>query len=151
MKTQVKNMSKTNTRMLLRCAVFAALTAVGAFIRIPFALSSITLQFFFTAMAGLVLLEEFRSVMVDRFVLTLINKRIMKPEYFLTKENGAVIMTEEGRKAFLSAWQGKKQEMITHPFLGEKIEWGMVPYAQSMLLARFLRGDLDEYPPFLWK
>jgi CRISPR-associated protein Cas1 len=46
---------------------------------------------------------------------------------------------------------GKKQEMITHPFLGEKIEWGMVPYAQSMLLARFLRGDLDEYPPFLWK
>ena len=97
------------------------------------------------------LMEEFRSVMVDRFVLTLINKRIMKPEYFLTKENGAVIMTEEGRKAFLSAWQGKKQEMITHPFLGEKIEWGMVPYAQSMLLARFLRGDLDEYPPFLWK
>ena len=55
MKTLVKNMSKTNTRMLLRCAVFAALTAVGAFIRIPFALSSITLQFFFTAMAGLVL------------------------------------------------------------------------------------------------
>lgn len=53
------------------------------------------------------LMEEFRSVMVDRFVLTLINKRIMKPEYFLTKENGAVIMTEEGRKAFLSAWQGK--------------------------------------------
>ena len=97
------------------------------------------------------LMEEFRSVMVDRFVLTLINKRIMKPEYFLTKENGAVIMAEEGRKAFLSAWQGKKQEMITHPFLGEKIEWGMVPYAQSMLLARFLRGDLDEYPPFLWK
>ena len=97
------------------------------------------------------LLEDFRSVMVDRFVLTLINKRIMKPEYFLTKENGAVIMTEEGRKAFLSAWQGKKQEMITHPFLGEKIERGMVPYAQSMLLARFLRGDLDEYPPFLWK
>lgn len=114
------------------------------------------LSFGYSLLAGMCggaldLMEEFRSVMVDRFVLTLINKRIMKPEYFLTKENGAVIMTEEGRKAFLSAWQGKKQEMITHPFLGEKIEWGMVPYAQSMLLARFLRGDLDEYPPFLWK
>ena len=96
-------------------------------------------------------MEEFRSIMADRFVLTLINKRIMKPEYFLKKENGAVIMTDSGRKAFLTAWQSKKQEMIKHPFLEEKIEWGMAPYAQSMLLARYLRGDLDEYPPFFWK
>ena len=55
-------------------------------------------------------------------------------------------MTDEGRKAFLSAWQSKKQETIKHPFLDEKIEWGMAPYVQSMLLARYLRGDLDEYP-----
>lgn len=97
------------------------------------------------------LMEEFRGIMADRFVLTLINKRIMKPEYFTKKENGAVIMTDQGRKAFLSAWQSKKQEMIKHPYLDEKIEWGMAPYVQSMLLARYLRGDLDEYPPFFWK
>lgn len=97
------------------------------------------------------LMEEFRSIMADRFVLTLINKKIMKPQYFRKKENGAVIMTEEGRKVFLTSWQKKKQEMIKHPFLGEKVEWGMVPYVQSMLLARYLRGDLDEYPPFFWK
>lgn len=97
------------------------------------------------------LMEEFRSIMVDRFVLTLINKRIIKAKHFLRKENGAVIMTEEGRKVFLSAWQSKKQETIKHPFLDEKIEWGMAPYVQSLLLARYLRGDMDGYPPFFWK
>ena len=97
------------------------------------------------------LMEEFRSIMVDRFVLTLINKRIMSDKYFIKKENEAVLLTDEGRKVFLSAWQSKKQEMITHPFLDEKIEWGMAPYVQSMLLARYLRGDLDAYPPFFWK
>ncbi|KKE80120.1 hypothetical protein WH51_04270 [Bacilli bacterium VT-13-104] len=60
-------------------------------------------------------------------------------------------MTDEARKKFLKAWQLKKQEKITHPFLSEKITWGLVPYAQALLLARYLRGDLDEYPPFLWK
>lgn len=75
----------------------------------------------------------------------------MKEKYFIKKENEAVVMTDEGRKAFLAAWQSKKQETIKHPFLDEKIEWGMAPYVQSMLLARYLRGDLDEYPPFFWK
>ena len=97
------------------------------------------------------LMEEFRSVMADRFVLTLINKRIIGGEGFAQKENGAVIMDEETRKLFLTQWQMKKQETIKHPFLDEKIEWGMVPYVQAMLLARYIRGDLDEYPPFLWK
>lgn len=97
------------------------------------------------------LIEELRSIMADRFVLTLINKKIVRREGFLRKENGAVIMNDELRKAFLAAWQKKKQEMITHPFLGEKMEWGMVPFAQAMLLARYLRGDLDTYPPFFWK
>lgn len=68
-----------------------------------------------------------------------------------TKKRPSVIEFDEGRKAFLSAWQSKKQETIKHPFLDEKIEWGMAPYVQSMLLARYLRGDLDEYPPFFWK
>ena len=60
-------------------------------------------------------------------------------------------MTEDGRKKFLQAWQKKKQEKIKHPFLGDKITGGLVPYAQALLLARYIRGDIDEYPPFLWK
>lgn len=96
-------------------------------------------------------MEELRGVMADRFVLTMINKRIVKKEYFIQKENGAVMLNDSGRKLFLSAWQERKQDVIKHPFLNEKIEWGMVPHAQAMLLARYLRGDLDEYPPFLWK
>lgn len=97
------------------------------------------------------LMEEFRAVVADRFVLTLINTRILNADDFLIKENGAVFLHDEGRKKFLSQWQGKKQDIITHPFLNEKVEWGMIPYVQAMLLARHLRGDLDEYPPFLWK
>lgn len=96
-------------------------------------------------------MEEMRGVYADRFVLSLINKKVVNERHFVQKENGAVIMTEEGRKTFLSAWQKRKQEMITHPFLGEKIMWGLVPHVQALLLARYLRGDLDEYPPFLWK
>lgn len=97
------------------------------------------------------LMEELRSVMADRFVLTLINKKIVSEEGFLKKETGAVVLNDKARKQFLTAWQGKKKEMITHPFLGEKIEWGMVPYVQALLLARCIRGDLEEYPPFFWK
>lgn len=97
------------------------------------------------------MMEEFRSVMADRFVLTMINKRIITGEGFSQKENGAVIMDDEARKLFLSQWQMRKKETIKHPFLDEKVEWGMVPYVQAMLLSRFIRGDLDEYPPFLWK
>lgn len=97
------------------------------------------------------MMEEFRSVMADRFVLTLVNKRIITGDGFTQKENGAVIMDDETRKLFLTQWQLKKQEPIKHPFLDEKIEWGMAPYVQAMLLARYIRGDLDEYPPFLWK
>ena len=97
------------------------------------------------------IMEELRSVMADRFVLTLINKRIVDSSGFFQKENGAVIMDDDTRKKFLAAWQEKKKEVITHPFLGEKMEWGMVPHVQAMLLARYVRGDLEEYPPFLWK
>lgn len=96
-------------------------------------------------------MEELRGVFADKFVLTLINKRIVSKDDFVKKENGAVLMKNEARKNFLSAWQQRKQEKITHPYLGEKISWGLVPHVQSLLLARFLRGDLDEYPPFLWK
>lgn len=97
------------------------------------------------------LLEEFRSVYADRFVLSIINKKIITSDGFEKKENGAVVMTDDTRKEVLSAWQNKKQETITHPFLQEKVAWGLVPYIQALLLARYLRGDIDAYPPFLWK
>ena len=103
------------------------------------------------ASLALDLIEELRGVMADRFVLSLINRKVLNKEDFLKKENGAVIMLDDARKKFLEAWQNKKQEKITHPYLGEKISWGLVPYAQALLLARYLRGDVDEYPPFLWK
>ena len=76
---------------------------------------------------------------------------MIHPQGFLRKENGAIVMNDDARKTFLTAWQAKKQETITHPFLDEKLEWGLVPYVQAMLLARYIRGDLDEYPPFFWK
>lgn len=97
------------------------------------------------------LMEEMRPCFADRFVLMLINNRIIKPEDFVFHENGAVFLTESGRRSFLLKWQERKREAITHPFLEEKIPWGLVPYVQSLLLARYLRDDLDDYPPFLWK
>lgn len=97
------------------------------------------------------LMEELRPSMADRFVLTMINNRVMAPGDFEKSESGAVRMRDEARRKFLKAWQEKKQEVITHPYLEEKIPWGLVPYVQSLLLARCLRGDLDAYPPFLWK
>lgn len=97
------------------------------------------------------LMEELRPCMADRFVLTMINNRVVAPRDFETSESGAIRMTSEARKKFLKNWQEKKQEVITHPYLEEKIPWGLVPYIQALLLARYLRGDLDEYPPFLWK
>ena len=97
------------------------------------------------------LIEELRAVMADRFVLSLINKKIVNGKNFTQKENGAVLMDFDTRKKLLSEWQNKKKEIITHPYLKEKIEWGMVPYVQAMLLARYIRGDLDAYPVFLWK
>ena len=103
------------------------------------------------ASLALDLMEELRGVMADKFVLSLINRKVLTKIDFYKKENESVLLTDEARKKFLKAWQEKKQEMITHPFLGEKIPWGLVPYSQALLLARFLRGDLDEYPPFLWK
>ncbi|MBO0446039.1 type I-C CRISPR-associated endonuclease Cas1 [Enterococcus ureilyticus] len=103
------------------------------------------------ASLALDLMEELRGIYADRFVLTLINKKMVTEKDFVKKESGAVILTDDGRRTFFQKWQEKKQEQIQHPFLGEKINWGLVPYAQALLLSRFLRDDLDGYPPFLWK
>lgn len=97
------------------------------------------------------LMEELRPALADRFVLRLINKRIVTAKDFTKKEDGAVLMSDEARKVVLSEWQKRKQEELVHPYLQEKIQWGMVPHAQAMLLARYLRGDIDAYPPFFWK
>lgn len=97
------------------------------------------------------LMEELRPVLADRFVLTLINTKALHPKQFDIKENGAVYLDESGRKTVLASWQERKREYITHPFLKEKIQWGLVPHVQALLLARTLRGDLDGYPPFLWR
>lgn len=97
------------------------------------------------------LMEELRAPMADRLCITLVNNRVLQDKHFERQESGAVFLGEDGRKLFLSAWQTKKKEEITHPYLKEKMAWGQVPYVQSLLLARCLRGDLDGYPPFLWK
>lgn len=103
------------------------------------------------ASLSLDLIEEFRAVLADRFVLSLINRKMITGKEFKKQENGAVRMDDEARKQVLVEWQNRKKEVITHPYLQEKVEWGMVPYVQAMLLARYLRGDLDGYPVFLWK
>ena len=97
------------------------------------------------------MLEEFRAPIADRFVLMEINTGRMQRDDFTVQEDGACYLTEDARKRFLTDWQARKQQTILHPFLKETIMWGLVPYAQAMLLSRHLRGDLDAYPPFLWK
>ena len=95
------------------------------------------------------LLEEFRAPIIDRLVLTLINRQQVKEGDFSTDMLGGVIMKEDARRLLLQSWQAKKQEEITHPFLGEKVAVGLLPHMQAMLLAQHLRGDLVEYPPYV--
>lgn len=103
------------------------------------------------ASLALDLMEELRPCFADRFVLTLINNRVVDARDFVRSEGGTVCLTEAARKKFLKSWQERKQETIVHPYLEEKVPWGLVPYIQALLLSRHLREDLDEYPPFLWK
>lgn len=97
------------------------------------------------------LMEELRAVYADRFVLTLINNRIVNKDSFSVQEDGAFLLKDEPRKEILRQWQQRKKDIINHPFLSEKLYWGMVPHVQAQLLARTIRGDLEEYPAFLWK
>ena len=96
-------------------------------------------------------MEELRPLLADRFVLTGINNRIFAADHFDQSESGAVSLNDAGRRAFFTAWKKRRDETITHPFLGEKLPWGLVPHVQALLLARMLRGDMDAYSPFLWK
>jgi CRISPR-associated protein Cas1 len=94
------------------------------------------------------MMEELRPFIADRLTLNLVNLQQVCSDDFLKKEGGGIILTDKGRKEVLGAWQKRKQDEITHPYLNEKIPIGLLPYVQSMLMARYLRGDIDGYPPF---
>jgi len=97
------------------------------------------------------LAEEFRPLLGERLALSLINRRQLGPGDFRRADGGAVVLTDAARKTVLVAYQERKREDVPHAFLGEKAPIGVLPYLQAQLLARHLRGDLDAYPPFLWK
>ncbi len=97
------------------------------------------------------LIEEFRSFIVDRLVLSLINRRQISVTDFVVTESGAVLLKDQPRKNVLAAFQARKQDTITHPLLGEKTTIGLLVHLQARLLARHLRGDIDGYPPFIWR
>ncbi len=97
------------------------------------------------------LMEEFRAPVADRLALTLVNRQQLAPKDFKTTESGAVQLSESARKDVLLAWQQRKLETVTHPFLDEKVPVGLLPHLQALLLARHLRGDLDAYPPWMPK
>jgi len=95
------------------------------------------------------LMEEFRAYLGDRLMFNLVNLQQVKPDDFEIRESGEVRIKDEARKTIITAYQKRKSEEITHPFLGEKITVGLLPHVQAQLLARFVRGDIDNYPPFL--
>jgi CRISPR-associated protein Cas1 len=97
------------------------------------------------------LMEELRPYIADRMALSLINRKQLSKDDFKVLENGAVYLNAESRKNVLTIWQKRKQDEIIHPYLEEKIPLGLLPYVQALLLARYLRGDLDGYPAFIWR
>jgi len=97
------------------------------------------------------LMEEFRSWWADRLALSLINRKQIQSADFRVEESGAVFLNEKGRRTVLDAWQKRKQEELRHPFLEETVALGLFPHIQALLLARHLRGDLDAYPPVIWR
>jgi len=103
------------------------------------------------ASLALDIMEELRPFFADRIVLSLINLQRIDNKGFRKTESGAVIMNDETRKAVLIAYQERKKDELLHPFIQEKVNIGMIPYIQSLLMARFIRGDLDSYPPFIWR
>ncbi|MEG2686525.1 MAG: type I-C CRISPR-associated endonuclease Cas1c [Christensenellaceae bacterium] len=103
------------------------------------------------ASLALDMVEELRAYMVDRLVISMINLKEVTAKDFVEKEGGGVLMTDDCRKKLLTRWQDRKKEIITHPIIHEKIEIGLIPYVQAQLLNRFLREDVQEYSPFLWR
>lgn len=96
-------------------------------------------------------MEELRPVLADRLALSLVNRRQVAASDFVVEPAGGVTLTDDARRRVLVAWQERKAETIRHPFLGETIAFGLIAHVQTQLLARHLRGDLDGYPPFIWR
>ena len=103
------------------------------------------------ASLALDMMEELRAYLGDRLVLSLINRRQITIKDFVQQGDEGIVMTDSGRKTILTAWQSRKKEQITHPYLNERVSIGLIPHIQSMLLARFIRKELDDYPVFLIK
>ena len=103
------------------------------------------------ASLSLDMMEELRAYLGDRLVLSLINRKQISIKDFIKQGDEGIVMTDSGRKIILSAWQNRKKELIIHPYLNEKVSIGLLPYVQAMLLARFIRNDIDDYPVFLIK
>lgn len=103
------------------------------------------------ASLALDLMEEFRPILADRLALSLVNRRQLVVKDFIIEDSGAVRLTDDARKTVLVAYQERKKDELTHPFLDEKMTLGLVPHIQAQLLARHLRGDMDGYPAFIWK
>jgi CRISPR-associated protein Cas1 len=101
------------------------------------------------ASLALDIMEELRPYLVDRMAISLINNNQVDVKDFVEKETGAVLLKDDSRKKVLDAWQSRKQQTVQHTYLQEKIEVGLIPYAQALLMARHIRGDLDGYPPYL--
>lgn len=96
------------------------------------------------------MMEELRPVFADRLALSLVNRRQVSGKGFIRKESGGILMDDDTRKQVLTAWQKRKQDEIVHPYLKERMPFGLLPHVQAALLARYLRGDIDAYPPFFW-
>ncbi len=96
-------------------------------------------------------MEELRPALADRLALSLINLSQLDHNAFQTRESGAVVLDDKARKQVLIAYQKRKQDELRHPFTGERVTIGLIPFLQARLLARYIRGDLDAYPPFTWK
>ena len=103
------------------------------------------------ASLALDMMEELRAYLGDRLVLSLINRRQITPRDFIQQSEDSIILTDDGRKTIITSWQERKKTEITHPYLNEKIPIGLLPHAQAMLMAKYLRGDLDNYPVFIIK
>lgn len=103
------------------------------------------------ASLALDIMEELRPYLVDRMAISLVNNNQVNARDFMEKETGAVLLKDDSRKKVLDAWQSRKQESVQHPYLREKIEVGLIPYVQALLMARCIRGDLDGYPPYLMR
>jgi CRISPR-associated protein Cas1 len=96
------------------------------------------------------LMEELRPIFGDRLALSLVNRKQVVGKGFTQKESGGILMDDDTRKTVLTAWQERKKEEIVHPYLKERIPFGLIPHVQAMLLARFLRGDLDLHALLFW-